>query len=125
MKILKTGLLIFAIGTFFSCENNEGRQINDGSKEIENSSRKNSLDENNIQSNRDKDLNSEINSPSMDKMYNDLEMTDDQIYRFEKEYNKAIKSIKNSNDNTVEKDKQIERKQDEVLKSVLSEDQYL
>lgn len=111
---------------FFSCDNDnkDERLINDGVKETERPYNKNSLDDDNIMADREEDLNSEINSPGMDKMYNDLEMTDEQIYRFEKEYNSAIKGIKDSNQDMVEKEKRIEQKQDQILKSVLSDDQF-
>ncbi len=109
---------------FFSCDNKDERLINDGVKETERPYNKNSLDDDNIMADREEDLNSEINSPGMDKMYNDLEMTDEQIYRFEKEYNSAIKGIKDSNQDMVEKEKRIEQKQDQILKSVLSDDQF-
>lgn len=126
MKTFKHSLLALSFALLLSCNNNTKRDVAD---DVNGTDISEEVFED-TDMNRDKSSTTEILSPNstdletnenMGTMYRDLNMTPDQIDRFEKDYKARVANLKE--DKELNDDK-TEEQMDQSLRKVLSEDEY-
>lgn len=61
---------------------------------------------------------------NMGDMYDDLEMSQEQINKFEEDYNKKMMDMRNDSTTTLDRNK-LQNEKDKSLKSVLTAEQYM
>lgn len=120
MNVLKITLLSFSIVGLISC--NDGVKKTKTEIELESSSITKTEDINtNTKTAADKGNNAILKTQDMTAMYSKLNMTDDQIKRFEEDYKQKLNT--RTSDNIVDHNL-VDLQMDESLKNVLSSDQY-
>ncbi len=117
MKTLKIALLCFGLIAFVSCSDpkkdvKDGEIINSANNSINNSKHDKSLHMDEMET-----------SDQMYKLYNELNMSENQIQDFVKKHKNRVGDLRNVENGVVDKNK-LEELKDKTFKDVLTEEQW-
>lgn len=139
MKTLKITMIMFGILAMISCKDSDKKHVvkehvaidtpnydTDRTKDMNTTPEMNNTTDNTL--NADKavvvqDPYIAFNTANMKDMYRNLDMTPDQVNRFETDFNKKMDAMKHDTKMSFDKNK-LEREKDQSLKSAVSEKQY-
>ena len=127
MKTLKIAMITFGILAMVSCKDS-------GKENLENDQYAADTPELNMDNSSDNVIDSEgvmiiddqfmaFNTSNMKDMYENLDMTQDQINRFETDFNKKMQDMEDDSTMSLDNDK-LQKEKDQSLKTVLSVEQY-
>ena len=127
MKTLKIAMITFGILAMVSCKDS-------GKENLENDQYAADTPELNMDNSSDNVIDSEgvviiddqfmaFNTSNMKDMYESLDMTQDQINRFETDFNKKMQDMEDDSTMSLDNDK-LQKEKDQSLKTVLSVEQY-
>jgi|SRR5690554_1454365 len=131
MKALKLGILMFGMLAVISCQDSNQRNVENDEYAIDSPDFNNDMVDMNS---RNANIDSEgtvivedsymlYSTADMQGMYQELDMTQEQINEFESDYRKRMDAM--AQDTTISMDKEtLKPEMDESLKSILTADQY-